>query len=585
MQTISTAATGSQVAQYATLGAYLAVMVAIAFVCRRKNTSINDFLLANRGVNGWLTAFAYGATYFSAVIFVGYAGQFGWKWGLAAVWIGVSNAIFGTFVAWKVLARRTKIMSNNLDAKTMPDFFAKRYGDLRLKLLASVIIFVFLVPYSSSVYQGLGHIFQLVFGLDFIWCIVILACVSAVYLFFGGYFASSISDFFQGIIMIIGVTVMIFYLFASPEVNWSEGIATLTQNGLGIIPSAGTDLLSSPLFNVIIMVLLTSFGIWALPQSIHKFYAIKDQKAIRRGTVISTVFSLIVGGGAYLEGSLVTLFISSGEFVAYDQLVPAMINKALPGALLGLIVVLLLSASISTLSSLSLTSASTVSVDFFKAYLKRDATEKQVSVLMRVLCVVFVVISAVLAALQLDAIVTMMSLSWGVIAGCFIGPYVLGLYSKKVTAAGAWASMIGCLVLTLTLILLFGFLYPSQAEGLSPAAAVLKGGIGKSPLIGVCSMIFSFIITPIVSRFTKKPDEPLLQTSFSGINATDFEKSAAEQSATATLESNCEYEQNDGASTDEEAANDMETAVENLMQAENTETSTPTEESKENDNE
>lgn len=547
MQTGILAATGSTIAQYVTLGAYLLVMAMIAVICRRKNTSINDFLLANRGVNGWLTAFAYGATYFSAVIFVGYAGQFGWKWGLGAVWIGIANAVFGTFLAWKVLARRTKIMSNNLDAKTMPDFFSKRFGDDRLKIFASIIIFVFLVPYSSSVYQGLGHIFNLVFGLDFIWCILILACVSALYLFFGGYFASSISDFFQGIIMIVGVVVMIVFLLKSPEVNWSEGLSTLTQNCMGIIPQVGTDLLSSPLFNVIIMVLLTSFGIWALPQSIHKFYAIKDIKAIKRGTVISSIFSLIVGGGAYFAGSLVTLFVGKDEFVAFDQLVPAMINEALPGALLGLIVVLLLSASISTLSSLSLTSASTVSVDFFKGYFKKNATEKQVSILLRSLCVVFVIISAVLAALQIDAIVTMMSLSWGVIAGCFIGPYVLGLYDKKTTAAGAWASMISCLVLTVTLILLFGFLYPSTASGLSPAAAVLKGGIAKSPLIGVCSMILSFIVTPIVSRLTKKPAEGILDKAFENIKivhgeqvfeaATDADtSSAAEDAATDNLE-------------------------------------------------
>ncbi|MDR3216451.1 MAG: sodium:solute symporter [Clostridiaceae bacterium] len=504
-------------ASYITLAVYLAAMATIAIIFRRKSASVSDFLLANRGVGGWLTAFAYGATYFSAVVFIGYAGKFGSSWGLAAIWIGIGNAVFGTFVAWKVLARRTRAMSQNLDAKTMADFFAKRYGSPKLKLLVSIVIFVFLVPYSSSVYQGLAHIFNLVFGLDFIWAIVILAVISALYLFFGGYFASSISDLFQGIIMLVGVAVMIFTLLGNSNVNWESGLAALNSDPkFALIPAAGTDLISSPLFNVIIMVLLTSFGIWALPQSIHKFYAIKNTSAIKQGTVISTVFSLIVGGGAYFTGSLISRFTFEGN-LASDQLIPAMLKQALPAALLGLIVILLLSASISTLSALSLTSASTVSVDFVKGFVKKDANEKHVSVLMRVLCIVFVLISAVLAYLQIDAIVTMMSLSWGVLAGCFIGPYVLGLYSKKITKAAVWTSIVASLVITLTLVIVFGIKYP--ASGLSGIGAVLKGGIGKSPLIGVISMAFSMIITPTVSFFTKEPNGNTVALAFKGIKS------------------------------------------------------------------
>ena len=137
---------------------YLVGMVAIAIYTRNKAKTVKDYLLAgSKGLNGWMSAFAYGTTYFSAVIFIGYAGKFGFGFGLAAVWIGIGNAIVGALLAWKVLARRTKNMTVRLDAKTMPDFFFKRYGDDKMKLVSAIVIFIFLIPYAASVYNGLGN--------------------------------------------------------------------------------------------------------------------------------------------------------------------------------------------------------------------------------------------------------------------------------------------------------------------------------------------------------------------------------------------------------------------------------------------
>lgn len=509
------------VAQYVIFALYLAVLIVVALVTAKKSKSLNDFMFASKGVGGWLSAFAYGATYFSAVIFIGYAGKFGWNFGLAAVWIGIGNMLIGTLAAWLVLAKRTKFMTNTLQARTMPEFFEKRYRSEHIKLLSSLLIFVFLLPYSSSVYQGLGYIFSKVIGLDTIWCILILAVVTAVYLFLGGYFATSITDFIQGIIMIIGILVCVFTLLSAEEVNWGEGLSALTENGLGLIPSGavpeGKSFMDSAAFNVIILVLLTSFGIWGLPQSVHKFYAIKDDDAIKKGAVISTVFSLIVGGGAYFVGSLVTLFVSNETFVNdlgsnFDRLVPEMLSANLTPALLGLILVLLFSASMSTLASLSLSSASTVSVDFYKGYLKKQAPESNVTILMRVLCLVFVAVSAILAIVEIDAIVTMMSLSWGLLAGCFIGPYVLGLYSKRINKAGSYASIISTILITIIMVITLGLHdAPDSSVG-----KVLKAGIGRSPFIGVVCMAASFIVTPVFSLIFKSctPDKEFLATIF-----------------------------------------------------------------------
>lgn len=494
---------GAKIVQPIILFIYVLMMVAIAYYCRRKARNVDDYLLAGRGLNGWMSAFSYGTAYFSAVIFVGYAGKFGWSYGLAATLIGISNAVIGTYLAWRVLGRRTRNLTRNLNARTLPEFFEKRYESKHIKLAASLIIFIFLIPYSTSVYQGLAYLFEAIFNIPFIWCIILMAAVTALYLFFGGYLATSMSDFVQGIIMLAGVFVMSLMLLNRPEVNWGEGLDRLVAN-FGLFPSfesSNGKLLDAPGFNLIIMMLLTSFGFWGLPQSIHKFYAIKDERAIKQATVVSSAFSLVVGGGAYFAGALATLFLTRGDFGSMDEAVPAMLTKALPPAMLGLIMVLVLAASMSTLASLSLSGSSAISVDLYKGYVKPDASDKKVKLMLRVLCLVFVILSAVLAILKIDVIVTMMSLSWGTLAGCFIGPYVWGLYSKKVNRAGAWASIISGLVITVVLVLVFGF---TEAPAGASFGTVLKTGIGRSPFIGVVAMAASVVLTYAVSLIFKK---------------------------------------------------------------------------------
>ena len=137
---------------------FFAVMAAVGIYSRRHVTSVDGFVLGGRSVGPWLTAFAYGTSYFSAVVFVGYAGQFGWKYGIASTWIGIGNALIGSLLAWVVLGRRTKVMTQHLGSRTMPDFFGERYKSKSLKITASVIVFVFLIPYTASVYNGLSRL-------------------------------------------------------------------------------------------------------------------------------------------------------------------------------------------------------------------------------------------------------------------------------------------------------------------------------------------------------------------------------------------------------------------------------------------
>lgn len=504
------------VLDYIILILYAISMVGIAIYTKNRSKSVDDFLFAGKkGLNGWMSAFAYGTTYFSAVIFVGYAGKFGAQYGLASVWIGIANAILGSLIAWLVLAKRTKNMTSRLDAKTMPEFFEKRYGSSNLKILSAIVIFLFLIPYSASVYSGLSSLFEIVFGIDG-WIIMLaLAFITALYLFFGGYFATALSDFIQGIIMLVGVILMVFCflnhenvewdlskLVANPELNWF----TFESSHTGIYGNTAS---------LISLILLTSFGVWALPQTVHKYHSVRDKTAIKQGTIVSTLFALVIGFGAYFVGALSGLFPLELVGVKGDNIIPTMLNIVIPSGLIGIIAVLILSASMSTLSSVSLASASVVAIDMYKGKINKNADDKRVNIIMKSLCVAFIIISVVLAILNeklgITAIAYMMGISWGTLAGCFIGPFVLGLIWKKATKASAWTSIISSLVLTVGLIFFFGYHKNGFACSFGEALAT---GIGCSPMIGVICMAFSVVSTLVVSLFTSKPNDEIIFNSF-----------------------------------------------------------------------
>ena len=499
MSTTLISVSGGRWSAYLILALFIGAMIAVSVITSKKASSLDGFLLGNRGVGGWMSAFGYGTTYFSAVVFIGYAGTFGMSLGLGAVWIGIANAVVGCLLAWIVLAKRTRDMTQSLNAKTMPEFFEKRYDSKHLKIYSAIVIAFFIIPYCTSVYQGIGYIMEAVLGIPFIWSVVIMAVLVGAYLFVGGYFANAVSNFIQGIIMLIGVVIMIILMLKAPEVNGIEGLQKLIDSGYGFFPSteSATGMwFDAPATQLIFNVLLTSIGIWAVPQSVQKFYAIKNDRAITQGTVISFLFALIVGGGAYFNGSLSRLFYPEMPLEGTANIIPNILlsNSLMSYAVLGIICVLVLSASMSTLSSLALVSASSIGVDVYKGYINKDANDKKVGILVRILCFVFVILSAVFAILELDAIVTLMSLSWGTMAGCFIGPYVYGLYWKKANKYGTYASITVALLLTIILIFVFGAITGGNTFG-----SLISLGIKKSPIIGVFCMASSLIITPIAS--------------------------------------------------------------------------------------
>ena len=485
---------------------YFAVMIGIGFYCRKNATDVNGFVLGGRSVGPWLTAFAFGTSYFSAVVFVGYAGQFGWKYGIAATWAGIGNCIIGSLMAWAILGRRTRIMTQHLDSATMPQFFGKRFKSESLMISSSAIIFIFLIPYTASLYNGLSRLFGMAFNIDYSVCIVLMAVLTAIYVIAGGYMATAINDFIQGMIMLFGISAVI---VAVMKANGGllaalDGLARVTDETVSTTPGIFASFLGPDPLNLMFVVILTSLGTWGLPQMVQKFYAIKDEGSIHKGTVISTIFALVVAGGCYFLGGFGRLYSDQIDIAAngYDSVIPTMLQNLSPG-LIALVVILVLSASMSTLSSLVIASSSTLTIDFLKGKFMKKMNDKQQLLSIRILVVVFIAISAVIALIQYKSSVTfiaqLMGISWGALAGAFLAPFLYSLYWKKTTKASCWASFV------------FGV-------GLMMVNMFAKSALPKllqSPInAGAIAMLAGLVIVPVVSLITKAPDNDFVEETF-----------------------------------------------------------------------
>jgi solute:Na+ symporter, SSS family len=474
---------------------FLAAMIGIGLWGMKKTTTLGDFFLGGRTIGPWVSAFAYGTTYFSAVLFIGFAGKLGWGFGLNSLWIAAGNVLFGTFLAWLVLGKRTRRMTQNLNCMTMPEFLHERYGGRYLKIVSAIIIFVFLIPYSASVFKGLGYLFEANFHMPYEYALLVMIAITGIYLILGGYFAITLTDFIQGLIMLVGSVAMVFIL-----VNKAGGFLDVASR-LPALYAQHVPLAKQPnLWLLAALVFMTSFGTWGMPQMVQKFYAIKDEKMIYKAAVITTLFAVVITFSAYFTGSLAHMFyesvpVTAGGKPAFDQIVPNMLVAQLPGVLMAVILLLVLSASMSTLSSLVLVSASAIAIDLYKGHVNPSVSKENSLMMMRFLSGVFVVISYFIARYDFAFIVTLMSLSWGCVAGAFMAPFLYSLYWKRTTLAGVQAGIVTGLILGIGLF--------------------FKLGQSNSPIASSIAMLVPFLVVPAVSAFTKPPAARILDKAFS----------------------------------------------------------------------
>lgn len=492
---------------------YVLVMLAVGFWCMKRTKDVGDFFLGGRTLGPWMSAFAYGTTYFSAVLFIGYAGKLGWGFGIHTMWIVLGNTLVGTLLAWLVLAGRTRDMTTRLNAITMPEFLRARYESKPLQVVAALVVFFFLVPYSASVLMGLSYLFEMTLHISYERALYFLTALTAVYLVMGGYFAVAVSDFIRGIVEFAGVLVMVYLLAHRPEtggfVNATSKLlsdpAAAPALGAAKVLGAGSWLaVTAPgWLTLLALVMITSFGPWALPQMVQKFYSIRSKADVTRALTIASVFALFMAFGAYYSGALTHLFYGPklpAELIGpkgpiWDKIMPHFITTSgLPEALVIVIVLMVFSASMSSLSSLVLVSSSAIAIDIYGAFVNRHANPKQTMALLRILCAVFVGSSLFIALKKPTVIVNLMIMSWGTLLGVFLAPYLLGLFWKRATKAGVYAGMFTGLASAFTLFSIWG-----------------QDGV---PLAGAVTMLLPLLVMPVVSLMTKPPEPALLAKAF-----------------------------------------------------------------------
>ena len=504
--------------------AFFAVTILVGILSNRSAKGMDGFVLGGRSVGPWLTAFSFGTSYFSAVIFIGYAGRFGWNFGLASTWIGLGNALIGSLLAWVLLGRRTRIMTQHIGSRTMPDFFGLRYGSRNLRVAAALIVFVVLIPSTASLFNGLAQLFSASFDLDYAGWVLIMAVLTGVYVIIGGYMGAAINNFIQGLIMLVGIVAVIAAVLHNNG-GLMEAIARLSEDSVQVgeteFKGAYTSFFGPQPLQLLGVVVLTSLGTWGLPQMVGKFYAIKDEGAVKKGTIVSTAFALIVAGGCYFLGGFGRLYAdriqlgADGNPTSFDAIIPAMLSgveNALGNGgawLIGLVLILVLAASMSTLSSLAMTSASTITLDLILPMRKKNK-EKSNLFIMRLLIAVSIVVAAAIAILVVKNkelasrlyISDLMGVSWGALSGCFLAPFLYGLYWKGVSRAAVWTSFATGLGITMTQFVL-GAVCKMTFEN-----PVLAYFLDSSINAGMLAMVVGLVLVPVVSLISgrSRPD-------------------------------------------------------------------------------
>ncbi|MFC2104145.1 sodium:solute symporter [Bacteroidota bacterium] len=468
------------------LAAYASMIIIVGIIGMRKTKSFSDFFLGGGNVGPWMTAFSYGTAYFSAVVFIGFAGKVGWGFGFSGIWIGVFNALIGVLGVWAIMGWKIKKMSIEYNVSTLSEFLEKRYDSKYLKLASSIAIFVFLVPYSAAVFIGLSKLFEASFPEIEYWHIVVaMGAFTSIYLALGGYKSMTMIDTIFGMIMTASVIVLVFF-----TVNKGGGIVPITETLANINPKL-IEVVGPPgwwpLFSLIF---LTSVAPFAMPQLIQKFYAIKDKRSIKIGMVASTFFALLIGCIAYFIGSTTRVFLNpqnaplsfpdgANGALDPDALMPELLNFVVPESLTIIILILILSASMSTLAALVLISSSSVVKDFYAGFINKNVSDKGLTSLMRVGSVLFVLISVIIALIKPNSIVAILGISWGAVGSFFLGPFVWGLFSKKMNKFGAISSSVLGLGICIGLFIIWG---PKS-----------------SPQAGTVGMMVSLIVNPIFS--------------------------------------------------------------------------------------
>lgn len=490
---------------------YLLLMIFIGVMSMKKTKSTEDYFLGGRGLNGWVAALSAQASDMSGWLLMGLPGSV-YALGTGQAWIAI-GLFTGTVLNWLLISRRLRrytIVANN--SLTLPEFFENRYHDKKKILLgiSSVVIVVFFLVYTASALASGGKLFNTVFGVDYHIALFIGTIVILIYTFLGGFLAVCTTDFIQGTLMLIGiliVPIVAFFMIDGGLTNALEAAGVSDTSGyLSLFSNAGKHYSMKEILSQ----LAWGLGYCGMPHILVRFMAVKNEKELKKSSVIaivwvaiSLIFACIIGivGRAYLlpvleDSATETVFIEMIKKVfTVDLTIPFIGGIFLCG---------ILAAIMSTADSQLLVCASSVSKDIYKNIFKPEAEDKKVLLISRITVVVVAVIAFVIAWDPNSSIMGLVSDAWAGLGSAF-GPLVVcSLFWKRTNLSGAVAGILsgGIFVIIWDYLPIIG--------GQTPYAAT-----------GIYSLLLGFFISLAfifaVSLLTKAPDKEILED-FEAVN-------------------------------------------------------------------
>ena len=520
---------------------YVAVITYLGFRGFRKTRNSSDYLLAGRSVNPFVMAMSYGAAFISTSALVGFGGIAG-EFGMGLMWLVFMNIAFGIIVAFIFFGKRTRRIGLALDAKTFPEFIGKRFQSEKMKILIAAVIFCFLPLYSSVVLISGARFLQEVMGMDYRMVLLIFAAVVAVYVIFGGLKGVMYVDALIGTIMVVGMLTLLILCYVKlggvTEAHQElTDMAFLVKERLPVEYKLGhRGWTVMPEFNsvwwwTLVSSLMLGVGIGALaqPQLAVRFMTVKSDRELNRAVMVGSFFILCTAGAAYLIGALSNVFfysidkgIAEGQSLLAieaakgnpDLIIPIFIREALPPVVLYIFALTMLSAAMSTLSSLFHVSGSSIGHDICGKFNRNGDNP-----LITRLGVCFgILISLFFAFILPEGIVARgTAIFFGVCAAAFLPAYTAALYWKRATRAGVWAAIaVGAGVSA------FGLLFLHKKE--SAMLGICEMLFGKTELISihpwpyvdpfVYALPLSIITLIVVSLCTAPPDKEHLEKCF-----------------------------------------------------------------------
>ncbi len=447
-----------------TMGAYMLVVIGIGlFYAKRANQNSEEYFLGGRSLGPWVTAMSAEASDMSGWLLMGLPGVAYWC-GLAdAAWTAIGLGL-GTYLNWLLVSKRLRRYSEVAgNAITVPDFFNNRFHDKKKLIMsvAAVFILVFFTVYAASCFVTCGKLFSAIFGLPYLPVMIAGAVFVVIYTFLGGFLAESVSDFMQGIVMIIaliaifvvsiaaggGVNTVLeniksipgffeFFGMATPQV--ADGLQQLVENQPLFGEAAPYGLLT------IVSTLAWGLGYFGMPQVLLRFMAIRKVEELKASRRIATIWVVISMTAAVLIG-IIGRVVYPNELLTSGQAENVFIllsTRLLPPVLAGLAMAGILAATISSSDSYLLIAASAFSKNLYQGILKKSATDKQVMTASRIILVVIAAIGIFIASDESSVIFRIVSFAWAGFGATF-GPLMLfSLFWKRTTRQGALAGML-----------------------------------------------------------------------------------------------------------------------------------------------